>query len=139
MGKVVDATGRVNGLEKLRIVDASIMPSMTSGNLNAQRPQRGLECSRWQVGESENCPMQRHASVCFVPERLFGGLALLASVHKCAEAYDHDGREDRRRYLWTRRASTCRGAAASRSKGKAQERSYLVDRRFGLSCSRVRL
>eukprot|EP00439_Symbiodinium_sp_Y106_P032939 s4739_g3.t4 len=35
MGKVVDATGRVNGLEKLRIVDASIMPSMTSGNLNA--------------------------------------------------------------------------------------------------------
>ncbi|CAK9031309.1 unnamed protein product [Durusdinium trenchii] len=35
MGKVVDAEGRVKGLENLRIADASIMPSMTSGNLNA--------------------------------------------------------------------------------------------------------
>ena len=66
MGKVVDATGRVNGLEKLRIVDASIMPSMTSGNLNAQRPQRGLECSRWQVGESETvlCSVTRQYASC---------------------------------------------------------------------------
>lgn len=35
MGRVVDAQGRVFGLEGLRIADASIMPSMTSGNLNA--------------------------------------------------------------------------------------------------------
>ncbi|CAJ1444668.1 unnamed protein product, partial [Effrenium voratum] len=35
MGKVVDAEGRVKGVDSLRIVDASIMPSMTSGNLNA--------------------------------------------------------------------------------------------------------
>eukprot|EP00927_Polykrikos_kofoidii_P043076 TRINITY_DN37136_c0_g1_i1.p1 TRINITY_DN37136_c0_g1~~TRINITY_DN37136_c0_g1_i1.p1 ORF type:complete len:609 (+),score=80.22 TRINITY_DN37136_c0_g1_i1:238-1827(+) len=35
MGRVVDDQGRVLGLEGLRIVDASIMPSMTSGNLNA--------------------------------------------------------------------------------------------------------
>lgn len=35
MGRVVDAQGRVIGLDGLRIVDASIMPSMTSGNLNA--------------------------------------------------------------------------------------------------------
>ncbi|CAE8655260.1 unnamed protein product, partial [Polarella glacialis] len=35
MGKVVDAEGKVLGLEGLRIADASIMPSMTSGNLNA--------------------------------------------------------------------------------------------------------
>lgn len=35
MGKVVDAEGRVKGVENLRVADASIMPSMTSGNLNA--------------------------------------------------------------------------------------------------------
>lgn len=34
MGTVVDEDGRVNGIEGLRIADASIMPSMTSGNLN---------------------------------------------------------------------------------------------------------
>ena len=39
MGKdeeaVVNSKGQVHGLEKLRIVDASIMPSIVSGNLNA--------------------------------------------------------------------------------------------------------
>jgi choline dehydrogenase len=32
---VVDAQGRVRGLESLRVVDSSIMPSITTGNLNA--------------------------------------------------------------------------------------------------------
>jgi len=35
MGRVVDAQGRVLGLEGLRVADASVMPSMSSGNLNA--------------------------------------------------------------------------------------------------------
>ena len=32
---VVDAEGRVHGLEGLRVVDASIMPQIITGNLNA--------------------------------------------------------------------------------------------------------
>ena len=32
---VVDAEARVIGLEALRVVDSSIMPSITTGNLNA--------------------------------------------------------------------------------------------------------
>jgi choline dehydrogenase len=32
---VVDAEGRVHGLEALRVIDASIMPNVVSGNLNA--------------------------------------------------------------------------------------------------------
>ena len=32
---VVDGQGRVHGLEGLRVVDASIMPQIVTGNLNA--------------------------------------------------------------------------------------------------------
>mmetsp|Transcript_12704 Transcript_12704/g.19678 ORF Transcript_12704/g.19678 Transcript_12704/m.19678 type:complete len:637 (+) Transcript_12704:262-2172(+) len=61
MGEVTDSAGRVTGTENLRVIDASIMPSMTSGNLNAPtimlaekisdhvlgKPQRPQELVEW--------------------------------------------------------------------------------------------
>ena len=35
MGTVVDARLRVIGVERLRVIDASVMPRITSGNTNA--------------------------------------------------------------------------------------------------------
>jgi len=48
---VVDATLRVRGVERLRVVDASIMPSVTSANTNAAALMIGERGARMILGE----------------------------------------------------------------------------------------
>ncbi len=69
---VVDGEGRVHGLEGLRVVDASIMPQIITGNLNATtvmigekisgydswtgsaaEEHGGIFCGKWDAGESK--------------------------------------------------------------------------------------
>jgi len=47
---VVDARGRVHGLQGLRIADASIMPRVTTGNTNAPVIMIGEKAAEFLLG-----------------------------------------------------------------------------------------
>ena len=46
-GSVVDASLRVHGMERLRVVDASVFPTVTSANTNAPHPHGGAKSRRF--------------------------------------------------------------------------------------------
>eukprot|EP00397_Hematodinium_sp_SG-2012_P026573 GEMP01027852.1.p1 GENE.GEMP01027852.1~~GEMP01027852.1.p1 ORF type:complete len:490 (+),score=87.10 GEMP01027852.1:244-1713(+) len=60
IGRVVDPEGKVYGMESLRVIDASVMPSMVSGNLNATTIMLAEKMSDSILGErlpSKNAPV----------------------------------------------------------------------------------
>ena len=60
-GSVTDNKGRVNGARNLRVVDASIMPSMVSGNLNASTIMIAEKIAAEMVGGSAVLPRDEPA------------------------------------------------------------------------------
>jgi choline dehydrogenase len=53
---VVDPEGRVYGVESLRVVDSSIMPSITTGNLNAPTIMLAEKCADHVLGKAPLAP-----------------------------------------------------------------------------------
>ena len=55
---VVDQEMKVHGLDGLRVVDASVMPDVVSGNLNAPIQMMALKVSDWILGREPLAPLQ---------------------------------------------------------------------------------
>jgi choline dehydrogenase len=51
---VVDAQLRVHGVQRLRVVDASVMPSITSGNTNAPTLMIAERAAAWIAQQTAN-------------------------------------------------------------------------------------
>jgi choline dehydrogenase len=63
---VVDPRGRVHGVERLRVVDSSIMPAITNGNINAPTIMLAERCADFVLGREPLAPSQ--AAVFVAPE-----------------------------------------------------------------------
>lgn len=57
MGSVVDAEFRVNGVDGLRVVDASVMPRIVSGNLNAPTQMLAARAADYIAGRTQLDPI----------------------------------------------------------------------------------
>ena len=53
---VVDEEMRVHGIESLRVVDASVMPDVVSGNLNAPTQMMALRAADFILGRKPLAP-----------------------------------------------------------------------------------
>jgi choline dehydrogenase len=52
-GAVVDARLRVHGLQALRVVDASVMPTITSGNTNSPTLMIAERAAQWLIADAD--------------------------------------------------------------------------------------
>ncbi len=59
---VVDGQLRVHGLEGLRVVDASVLPRITSANLNAQTVMIAARAADFILGVPQLAPMEEVAA-----------------------------------------------------------------------------